>query len=139
MFYCILWMYTKRRLSSLVTVCDFLVLKIDFKILNQKTIFSTSAKIELSCDIKSLFRKSVDKNLKNFTSFFTLFFFTFIIIFIMILFHSAISFDHKTKIIKFRSLLIKLWSLRKIVYIIKNQTLIYFCSKSFLSLVANAF
>ena len=32
----------------------------------KKIIFSTSAKIELSCDIKFLFRKSVDKKLKIF-------------------------------------------------------------------------
>ena len=37
-------------------------------ILNQKVIFSTSAKIGLSCDIKSLFRKSVDKKLHIFNS-----------------------------------------------------------------------
>ena len=35
-----------------------------------KIIFSTSAKIGLSCDIKSLFQKSVDKKLKIFTSIF---------------------------------------------------------------------
>ena len=35
-----------------------------------KIIFSTSPKIELSCDIKSLFRKSVDKKLKISTSIF---------------------------------------------------------------------
>ena len=37
----------------------------------------TSSKIGFSCDIKSSFRKSVDKKLQIFTSFFKLFFFTF--------------------------------------------------------------
>ena len=79
-----------------------------------KIIFSTSAKIGLSCDIKSLFRwKSVDKKLQIFTFIFhpvVLHFFDF---FIIILLHSAISFDHKKKIIKFSSLLINLWSIKK--------------------------
>ena len=56
-------------------------------------IFSTSHKIALSCDIKSLFRKSVGKKLQIFNSIFHSF--TFLEFFIMILFHSAISFDYK--------------------------------------------
>ena len=36
----------------------------------QKKLISSTAKIGLSCDIKYLFRKSVDKRLKNFTSIF---------------------------------------------------------------------
>ena len=42
----------------------------NISILNQKVIFSTSAKIGLSCDIKSLFRKCVDKKLQIFNSIF---------------------------------------------------------------------
>ena len=37
---------------------------------NKKTLFSTSAKIGLSCDIKSLFQKSVDQKLQIFNSIF---------------------------------------------------------------------
>ena len=39
-------------------------------LIQQKIIFSTSAEVGLSCDIKSLFRKSLDKKLHIFTSIF---------------------------------------------------------------------
>ena len=46
-------------------LCSFLEKYFDS---DQKFIFSTSAKIGLACDIKSLFRKSVNKKLQMFTS-----------------------------------------------------------------------
>ena len=79
----------------------------------QKKLISSTAKIGLSCDIKSLFRKSVDKRLKNFTSIFHPVLLQFYDSFYNDLFHSAISFDRKKKKIKFPSLLIKLLSLKK--------------------------
>ena len=65
----------------------------NISILNQKT--STSARVGLFHDIKSLFQKSVDKKLQIFTFIFYPVLLHFFIFFIMILFHSAISFDHK--------------------------------------------
>ena len=79
----------------------------NISILNQKIVFSVSAKIGLSCGIKSLSRKSVHKKLQIFTSIF----------FFELLYNDLIPlsniFRSQKKIIKFPSLLIKLWSLKK--------------------------
>ena len=80
-------------------------------ILNQK-IFSTSAKIGLFCDIKLLFRKSVDKKLQFFTSIFH----PVLLHFVEFYYNDLIPLSYifqSQKNIKFPSLLIKLWSLKK--------------------------
>ena len=77
-----------------------------------KTIFSTSAKIGLSCNMKSLFQKSIDKDLQIFTFIFHPVLYNFFDFFITLL-STQQYLSITKKIIKFRSLLIKLWSLKK--------------------------
>ena len=79
-------------------LCSFLEKYFDCK--PKIYIFSTSAKIALSCDIKSLFRKSVDKKLQIFISIFHPVLLHFFDFFIML--NLSI-----TKKIKFPPLLIK--------------------------------
>ena len=100
----------KNRVKNGIENLKFFIyalLKQRFYITGKPSLSPSWCRKFIFCDIKFLFRKSVDKKLKIF-----IFIFHFFTFFITILFHSAISFDHK-KVIKFRSLLIRLWSLKK--------------------------